>query len=57
MYHYLVEFLRGLPKMHGRFPIGLPKVHGQFRMDPPKWSLRFRIGFPLNLLPLDIHSR
>ena len=45
---------------HGRFRIGLPEVHGRFCMDPPKWYMVLygpTSGFPLNLLPLDFHSR
>ena len=49
-----------LLKMHGRFRIGLPEVHGRFRIDPPKWYMVLygpTSGFPLNLLPLEFHSR
>ena len=59
--HYATqEFFIVLPKLHGRFRIGLPEVHGRFRMDPPKWFMVVfgpTSGFPLNLLPLDFHSR
>ena len=46
---FLIGFLIGPPKMHGRFRIGLPKNHRQFRIGPPQVSL--------NLLLPEFHSR